>query len=277
MLYTILTRYTPLLFAALSTIAILREAFLYGFSVPISLLIDFYGSLTGVLFGWMAPYILQIGNAISNVFGITFFLGDHWKDIFLILALYYMRDVANFVRAKDVVAVLLSLVFGVGFALASSVAMSSIDIDSNSYSDNLLGCLYPLWGLALYRTIRGVWASVKYRESGDYFHDLKMRLRSYYTEILIGIALASHILLNNVMLNARASFLTVTAILIFNFAIWNIYKGWIGSRNVQSTKESRINDFWGHGNTRLGVDIILVYVFTVVFIISNAGLKLIGL
>ena len=80
--------------------------------------------------------------------------------------------------------------------------------------------------MALYRTLRSIWASYKYNEVPNKIVDYFQRVGASFSDVVFGFFVASNLLLIRPLREANGSYLIIIALLIFLFALQLIRKGW---------------------------------------------------
>jgi hypothetical protein len=275
----IVVRGLSIVLATLSVLSLIRDTFHVGLSRIVEQVIDYYQRLTHVLFGWMEPYLVGWIRWLHEFINIDINLHDHWRHVFVLIGLYYIRDTRVFFTVRDYFGALHLLVLGLLISLATSALVGTLGMQTNSYYENLLACAIVLWGLAIYRTIRSIWGTIRYKEKHEptYFSDYRHRLIGSLRDVIVGFVIAAHILLVPHVQDIKGIALIVLALLVLLFALRHLANGWRRTRGSYDSQSARWKAFRRHGNTMVAFDIIGVYVSVLFAIIASAGLERLGI
>jgi len=263
--------------ATLSVASILYDAFELSFAYALRQVIEYYDMLSHAMLGWMQPYMELISAFITRHTEISIVLGSQWRHVFLLCGIYFIRDSIQFLRIRDYTGAALTLPLAIAMAATSAVIVSSVPLDSASIFENTIAALAPLWALAVYRFVRAFWATYRYCEEVNILYDLLKRIYFSLIDVIIMIFILIHIIILFRLDLLYGSQLIFLAGWILAFAIWQIYKGWERCEFPNLFVRSGFNVFWRHGNTRLGVEIVTIYLSVVFFVVTNAGLQRFGL
>ena len=248
------------------------------FSLPIEVILSYYDKLTTFLFGWIGESIELL---LKNIFDIHIGLDKHWKDIFVLLWLYFGGDAKNawggdWEGANKTAIV--RFLFGGVFALLGALLAGSIKSYPALYSG--FQVLFPSLALVLYR----LWFAYRYaleraregfERSSEFWGRASMALEILFVclpFIVIGFSSANLNWLPTLP-NLGLALLTVLIVLL---ASYHIFKGAFKAQSVRGLNESWFTAFSKQGNTTLGVDIYKVIAGATLFLLCNAGLEVIS-
>lgn len=246
----------------------------YGVNVgtwtaPASLIISQWDALLSVLFTKFVPIgpcLEVILGMLANVFRWQAVpeLHSHWKHIFVLLMTIFGAFTTRTLLEGNYLFGSYGFCVGLLFALIASLSVGVIDLDSSGFFENYAVAAVP--AVLFWLTIFVVW----FPRGGITGHDLSdMVLRSIVA--LVGIAIGVMVLLRiPVIRDSSQAGLICFAGFVIAVALNRIYFGFKASRTANSS-------FYTHPLTKRGLVILGAFVGAGIFIIANAGLKLLGL
>ena len=141
-------------------------------------IIEAYTLLVNVIIGWMEPVANAIIKAIIKFFDVSLKLGNDWKDIFVLLSIYFLRECAvAFSDHKKITAIYLFIV-GTLISLIVSVSISSLNLEK-AKSLQFLIILTPITGILIYELMASIWKASPFFNGPvnlNFWDNLKRRL-----------------------------------------------------------------------------------------------------
>lgn len=263
--------------AIISILSLAQDVFTFGFTYALSTLLEYYDGLSQLFLGWMTPIIVALGRIIFEFVNLDFQVGDHWRHVFVLSSLYFARDSTTFLVDDDKIGFAGTLILGLFVAALISVAISSIPLNSSDTRENLVASLFPLWGFAIYRSIRSVWATLMFCEEESMLYDFQRRVYYSLLDVVVGAFIITHSIIFFRLENIFGLPLISLGCAIALLSVWLIYKGYqrTGYPNILH-RDERVK-FLSHGNTIHGLEIVKVYLGVTFVIFADAGLKKFGL
>ena len=265
------------LLGILSIANISRSIYDVGFYHALDIIITYYDTLSRSLFGWLTPILTDLLKTFGRFVGIDFNIGDHWRHVFIVLGLYYFKDVGNFYYNGYRVSGVAFGVLGLLISLISSTLVSSIDVLETSFIENTSIAAYTLWGFLLYRIMRGGWAAVFYKAETGGWSTFWGRFFAAFGEFTLLISVVFHFNLLFDLGRFPGTPLILCGIWIISYAALSIFRGGRKTLRLNKTRKDNLRDFYREGSTQIGIDIVSIYLYAALFLLVNAGLQQVGL
>ncbi len=87
------TTFLSAIFGTLSVVMLIKHGFAVSFVSSLQIVLNFYDQAMQVLFGWAEPWIKQELAALRDWIGWNLQLYPHWKYIFVLISIYFIRGV----------------------------------------------------------------------------------------------------------------------------------------------------------------------------------------
>ena len=269
----------------LSLVSLFNAILTLGLAAPLEPILEYYHALLTALLGWADNPLQKLISSIRDQFGIGVELYPLWKDLFVLLWLYFSSDVkTNWVDRRGFA--IMSLLLAVPFALVTSHMMGfSFFQNSNTY---LLSSIMPVAGIFLFEFIRAFWISI-FRLSTPSMDPKNMTRAGIFVycimQYVLPVAYVAGISTIIVWATERiypglwgANITPVTlASFILIMAFWRIGRGAQLAIHDRANEERFFGRFLRSGSTRLGLALLGVILGLIVFLGLNAGLKSWGL
>lgn len=271
----VLYKYIPIVLGVLAFLSIARDGFGVQFINAIDILISNYQKLIAALSTIFEPIILIISILIRALIQIEFNIGTHWRDAFILMYIFYLRDFANFYRYKLYIGFAALIAAGLFVSLLSAITVASVELETADRLLIVLATQAPLAGHAVYRIVRAVFSSLSQqfrREGNSFIEDFLQRSLASLQEILYPSYFIGLIVLLGLVDGIYGASLLILASLIFLVSVHNISRGWFRSATGEGTRLAR---FWHHGNTQYGIELFMIYFWFFVVIFVNSSIEII--
>lgn len=277
----------------ISIIALINHTLQVGLSETFLLIINWYDRFLSVALGWMQPYLESVLRWLFSFFvSIDFELNPHWKHIFVVMNLYFMRNVFSYVRENGAVRDWTSTITVLVISIVVSLVVSGVTgtFSATGFQDNLIIAWTPLIGFYLYDVIERV-CTVLLIAPKDAYHrfDLSrteafIKYFGWSTERMMGTLAISFAL---VFFLDRASYgnLTNFGVAVFLISTLLIAFYWVSGRASLGFRFNQndlelpflLRAIKHSGTIYLGGAMLGTAFWFFIFMISNAGLSLVGL
>jgi hypothetical protein len=272
---------------ALSLVALIERGLKLGFTAPLESMLEFYKHCLGLMLDWAVPYLNAVLRFSLAWIGWKPHLYPHWRDVFVLMWLYFGGDVKSFLARNRPASVLATIGFGGLIALAASVASGVVMLDDPS----MLAIILPIFGFVLYEVGQAAWAGIFQRPEGKtWLQTFRFNFVGYaLTDMIIGVAaiLAAWESRHRGIPNPN---LVLLLVFVLALAFRNVGLGaWLAmaenskwfdplpNRPTGSGENGAwTNRFFSSATTRLGLLIMSVLAGTTLFVALNAGLRFFG-
>ena len=272
-------------FGTLSIVALLQNALSVGVGPTLLLVLENYERATIFLFGWAEPIVKPLLSAIGGWIHVDLVLYPHWKHVFVLLGVYFFRDVTETFSVGRPGSGVFLLAIGIAIDAASSLGAGTTPLDPRDWLANFLISAIPVLGVTLYdfgkllwyATFLRAWTAERYNEPlqtwWPYFSD-----RAHYVARVLAIGLAAALFgqyLPLVQASANPG-LTTLAVLIASLAIYWLVLGAIRANQARQHGETWDQAFEKNGATLLGAAMLRIMIGATAFFASGAGFDLLG-
>lgn len=273
-------------FGTLSIVALLQSALSIGVGPTLMLVLENYERATSIVFGWAEPFVTPLVDAIGGWLHVDLVLHPHWKHVFVLLGVYFFRDVTETFRVRRPASGVFLFVTGLAVGAFASLGAGATPLDPNDWLSNFLISALPVLGVTLYdfgklvwyATFLRVWTAERYNEPlqgwWPYFRD-----RSHYVARVLAVGLAAALFgqyLPVVQASANPG-LTILTILVGALAIYWLALGASRAAGARRHDETWDQAFERNGATLLGAAMLRIVVGAAAFFASNTGFALLGL
>ncbi len=273
-------RILTLIFGTLSLVNLIKIGFLNNdFAAPLEVILAYYNNVTSILFGWIRPYLNHAVNWLFSLYGFKVEIYVHWKDVFVLLWLYFGGTARNALKgdwegAKTTAAI--RMLGGGVIALIAATLTGTVSTQS-SYSDFLLVGI-PVLAIVLFRimfALRFAWE--RYNQKGlNFLKEFGKKSVVATHSALLGLPLVliatfSRYVpqLNNLPIPGLA-ILTVLVILI---STYHLGIGAVETSKKKLDSETWLQAYLKQGQTQLGIATFQVIGGAVFFLLINAGIS----
>lgn len=251
------------LMSALAIVALVRHAFATrSLSMPLDLVMAAYNATTQLFFGWAHPYLQDALTWLGSFIGWRPTLYTHWRDIFVLVALWTAGVSWGLRRVGH--SWLGTTSIGLVGAFAGAIVTSLVPLNSNVLGDQLLIAMVPVTIMAF------LLAHAFDRQRVDgWLHRLLVARTALGLVVWIGMTgfITTGIATSGSPLAASAGIIALMVFSLF-FSLAMISEGgpgWFRWANVQ------------HFQSRFGLTVISSLIGAFCFFAIDAGLKLLGL
>lgn len=276
-----------LILGALSVLALIQYGFDYGFGPTFKLLLTYYENLTHAVIGWWAEPIIKVWLAdASNYFGINLELYPHWKHVFILMGVYFFRDVSNSYQAGDRANAFFYLICGLILSITAAVGAGTVPASENNVTSNFLIAIAPISSMLLFDLISTIWRAVWRDESytqltppnskkrWDYFRVPFFHIVGRY---VVAFTILSFSLQIPEIYSLENAGLFMLGVLIVVLSFYWIVLGMMHASFNSDPDASWWDTFRQSGSTGLGLSMLGVFFSALLFLTLNAGLQLYGL
>ena len=293
---------------ALSVTILIKHGFEFGVSRTFDLVFTYYDALLGLLFSWVEPYISVGLTWLGDLFSLNLNLHPHWKHIFVLIWIYFFRDAATDFQKGFFGSGVFLFVWGAIVALATSVASGVVAPVTGNWKAQFGIAFFPVLGAFFFTLPRRAW-HVSFLRGRDgeskspnddpashpntiFVSDRRTQptlkktmrwddflgtlFRAIARTVIGGIIIILGLHTSPIR-EMKSPGIFLLGVLVFLLAIYWLCIG--ASRVGRNRKpgESWGQVFWNQSATQLGSSMIGVFFWSVIFIVSNAGLRVVGL
>jgi hypothetical protein len=235
--------------------------------------------MLGWLFWPIEPTIRSGLAELHHAFGWPETMYPHWKHIFVLLGLYFFREVWVGL-AYGVGYSIFNFLLGLFVALTASVLAGTIPPTSADSKMQFLfattlvmgAAVYGLLGLSWDATfLRDRWAKLRNKPMPSWWGYLKWGMWRVLSRTSIALVLAWTVLQIPFVQQLPSPGVVVSILLITAFAIYWLCDGVSDSKNMRREDESRLAAYWRSLHTQLGLTIAGPMFWCLVFIGMRAG------
>lgn len=275
---------------ALSILALLKHGIDFDFGQTFHAILLYYDALAGVLVGWAQPFIERWAH---DWFAWQLALYPHWKHIFILVGVYFFRNASNYFsgnsstehRAKFYSAGIFLLVWGFLCALAVSIGSGLVAPADGDWQAQFQIAAVPVIGAFVFTLGRRVWHATFLRgidgewprgSAPNWWQAVWDTIYRAGIRTLVGLAL----LIGGLQISSIGSLPSAgLALLVFLVLLLAAYWFWLGIARVkvnQKPGEGWRDTYWRLSSTKLGAAMLGVFFWAGVFLLTNAGLGLLG-
>jgi hypothetical protein len=268
--------------AGLSVAALAQRAFLFGLAEAMRVVMDFYDSLLEQAFGWAEPFIQNLLDGIQIWAAFDLHLHDHWKHVFVLIGVYFFRDVSETIRIGRPTSAAFLAAIGLPIALGAAIGAGAIASREGVYWAQFWIAAVPVLGVTLYDFLKLLqytfflrpWVA---KHTGEQYEEML----PYFLHRVHYVARIPPFGLGVAALGAFAPLPNAgLATLLFLVAFLTLYwlrTGALRVSKVRKPQETWWQAFYGTGPGLLGTAMAGVLISAVLFLLANAGLELAGL
>ncbi len=272
-------KFLGIVWASLSFVALLKHGLDLGdFSGPAQLVLEYFSRSLDCLFGWLVEYIIAALNTAFRWAGWELSLQPHWRYIFSVILLYAGAQVNYALKEKHIRFAIFRGAWGAGAALLSAVSAGVVPVAH--ISSNWLIPLATVFGLALHQFGNNVWVKIiwdgdynKYWPGFRFSYFYPLYIIGFQTPLLLTVAVAHRISFFDAITSPGLASLPAVFLVL---ALFWLSLGVIWTARVHND-ESWWRRFKDENPTRLAFLIGQAVFGTLVFLLGNAGLSLVGL
>jgi hypothetical protein len=261
---------------AMSLVALAWKGFDIGFGPTALLVLGYYERFVHVLFGWAEPLIRTQLEMLRTFLGWDLELHPHWKHVFLLMWLYFGATARISWRSGTPIHGVFYAIWGGLIALVAGIGSGTVALD-NTVSNVLMAAI-PVGGAFLFMIGFSAWNATFLRKAGKtWLEDFLGYAYSYVAILVMGVGAllagtqADHVPYVRDLPSPGLALLVVLVLVAALYAIW------LGARDREGPGETPWQKFRGDSMTRLGVLMLSAIAGAIAFVLTNAGLSLIGL
>ena len=155
-----------IILSGISVLALVSHAFDVGFSVVFEGVVSWYNTFLSLTIGWLQYPIRWVIEAIAGWFSVPFILHEHWKHIFIVSNVYFLRNTFSYTKSTEdgssVRDLPVTIYIGILSIIISTVVCGIVGvIEPKDAWSNLLVAWIPLLGFFVYdvleRSISVLW------------------------------------------------------------------------------------------------------------------------
>lgn len=269
----------------LSVVMLIKHGFEVSFVSALLIVLDYYEGGMRLLFVWVEPYIGALLRILSTWIGLEMQLFSHWKHVFVLLGVYFVRDVSETYAVDRRGSAIFLAVLGIVFGLLASIGSGTIALSQGDRLASFLIVAIPVFGvtgydlgkLLWYATWLREWTAERYDEPlQDWWPYLRDRLHFVARLLAVGLAVAWFGLDVGFVQQSRNPGLVLLLALVMLLTIYWLVIGAIRAKDVRIDDDTWLQAFQRTGAALLGIAMLRVLIFSALFLLTNAGLKLVG-
>lgn len=263
--------------------ALASYGFHFGIGPTIHLVIHYYDRLLTVVFGWMEPLITAGLLWVHSLFPLSLVLQPHWKHIFVLMCIYFLREAGVTYRAGYKRAGIALIVWGLTAALLTSICAGVIPLSQADFRAYFLVAAIPLIGFLVYDLCDLAADVLWFPDSPLQSTPLSRRayfgsrLRYILVRPLVGLVVIVAGLQVSPIRQSSSPSLILLALLVCVIASFWLWRGASLVRTTRETGEAWHRAYLRTGATQLGLDMLGVFFWLGIALAANAGLGLYGL
>ncbi len=279
----------------ISVLALLQQAITLGLAKAIATMVAWYDAFLSVALGWLKPPIEALLVWVCAIVGFQVELHDHWKHVFVIANVYFMRNAFTYTRETqegliehDIPAT--ASVVAIALILSALTAGLTGVLRPTDFPSSLLVALVPLFGFFVYDSIERVVTVLvlapehAYSEFQLTRRDAFQAYMGWAIERLVGTTFLA-VLLTSVFTFAFDLPHFASPVLAFLCCTVALALYWISGRASLGFRYRGLDQALPvfvrllrySGTTLLGTMMLGTVIWGAVFVLLNAGLGLVGL
>ncbi len=272
--------------AALSVIQLAKYGWHFGIAAPIQAIFDIYNELLSVIFEILRPLINIAIQALSSLFQLQIDPAEHWQHLFMLTMILLVRVSTYFYGVEKNSTSAFVTCDAVIVAFLGSLAAGSIPLDSTNYTYSVLVGTIPIISILIFYVLQDSWRATFERLGPDapehhrdktwieyFMYQFRVRL----LQAVVGVVATMIVFTSEYMRIVLVSGLLVIPLYIAGCAIHAFFLGARDASARRKSGESWGEAFWRMGNARIGAAVVGVYLWCVILLVSNAGLRSFGL
>lgn len=266
-----------LTFGTLSVVMLIKHGFEVNFVASLQIVLDTYDRMKALAFGWLEPSIRDCLVALKERFSVDLNLQPHWRDVAVLMGLYFIRDNSPQNGAHAYTILLNTLVCAPIFVLAS-ILVGTIPTAGAGLLENYLFAAIPLAAVFMYRTLNWGWSIFRSNETKSWSELIGTGARYWFRQFFFPVFLFMFLGL----LILPSTWATSPGILMLGAAMFALagYYVWVAVQIVRHDgKEgmSWLGALRMQGLWLVGTSVFATLLGGIAFLVTNAGLKLAGL
>src|SRR5262245_31739971 len=104
----------------------------HGFNVRLvgvpGILLDTYDFFTQAIFGKLEPWIARRLAMLNNWAGRDLLLYPHWKNVFLVMWLYFLADIRSAIEQRRPIVAIMLFIWGTIVALVAGIGSGTVPL-----------------------------------------------------------------------------------------------------------------------------------------------------
>lgn len=287
----------PIAIGVLALVQILGLGLRAEFTEVLTKILESYDKLVDLTLGWLTPFFQWLGNLVGFVFGFDLMLYPHWKHFFVILLLYYSRDVLGFRNAGHMRGLVYMAPTALFCAISSSIAIGSIAGLEDGWGtladvvNATIACAWVCAFYAFYGLVRSIVVSsfARYNEKhlggvDGFWNSVRVRSRGFASDAFSGFAIGSTFSIFVAQFAIGIPAILSVFFIVFLLSVLHISRGWARAldqaqssvENGEVSAKERIAAFRVNGNAQLGMGIFGMFTAAFFVIVVDAGVGVFG-
>ncbi len=263
---------------ALSILRLIELGFTSGFGSVLGLLLEYYERLLGWLVWPIEPFIKAWIAQLHRYIGWPEALYTHWKHVFVLLGIYFFREVG--IKRPYDAGTVFNLFLGLSVALTCGVLAGTIPLTKADEASNFLIGAALILGAVAYAVIGFVWdatfvrhqyAKDRNRLTPTWWGHFSWGLKRIFLRSLVGLVLLWVGLQIPIVQEMPSPGLAMSIVLVIAFALYWLWDGVKDGNQIRREDESRRAAYWRSLHTQLGLAILGPIFWCFVFIVMRAG------
>lgn len=274
-----------LIFGTLSVLMLIKNGFEVSFVSSIELILTFSDQLIQVLLGWAEPSIRSVLAEISTWFGWQLQLFPHWREVFILMLLYFSNGARTMWVNGLRWTALFEIALGTLLSLLASVGVGLLPVHaSQSTAIDLVLIAIPTIAMILYQVCMGAWVAThfaRWRDSSQWWAHFLENASYTSAPYVIGGLFAMSLCLasDSIPLLREVSNRGLVLLCALTIAL-ALHTLWVGARiglRSRRADQTAWDAIVANRNTiPLGLGILGTMTGAAVFVLANAGLQLLG-
>ena len=268
------------LLGAFSLYKVLQIALGSGVVGALAFLFDYYEHVLSIIAGPIEPYITEALTALGKYYRLSLHLEPHWKHIFVLLGIYFFREVSIGARSYGIGYAFFNLSWGALVALIFSVLAGTIPSEQASQITIFLVGAFPVLGAAAYAMggflydatfIREDWARKRNLPTPTWGRHIKWGFARVARRTVVGLVLLWIGAQIGPIRQLPQPGLALFALLIFVLACYWLVDGAREANRIRKPGDSWVEAYLSSDFTRLGLEMLGTIFWVFLLLVANAG------
>lgn len=145
-----------MILGSISIFKLLEYSLDFGVARTFQVLFSYYDKFLYAALSWCDPYVAIFVNWIAKIFDFNFILQSHWRHIFVLLLIYFMRDALTDFQRKFYGGALFLVFWGSLVAVVASAISGAITMDNHNVVSAFAVAFTPVIAAFIYTLLRRV-------------------------------------------------------------------------------------------------------------------------
>lgn len=272
--------------ATLSVLSLIQYGFAFGLAATVTILLEYYDALVGVLLGWAQPYIQALVHRVAAPFDWGPQLLPHWKHVYVLLGAYFFRSAAVNYSYGYRGAAWFCGIWGAIVALGSSAAAGTISLREGHAGNNLTMAAIPVAGIFIFDMAKQLWNATFIREKAarvygspvwTWWEFARHNLLLVLAQTVGSLVFVWVVLRVPWVSRVPSPGLAALAFLVLAIVVYRVGVGAYEVKGLRRVDEAWSAAFWRTNSAGIVASILSLVFWTAVFLLASAGLKFYGL